>query len=319
MTKYYLSLVCAIVLIAGACKKSEPDPIQFNSGGGNNGGSLTRDKVFQDLEQKPQSFTLDAASGGTIKGLKGTTVKFFPNSFVTQSGASVTGNVDIKLEEFVSRGDMIFSKMLPISNGQALNSGGEYILKITQNGNPVRMAPFMQFEVKLPQNGRDELNGMQVFYGEEIPGETNNVNWVVADTMKQDSGKGGPVVIRGNDTLHIWDDSIGMCNADAFMSNPNYVSFTIQLTGATGLSSANTSAYALYADYYAVWPMLTINNNVITENHIPDIPMHFVVFSIINGKFYGGTLSVTPTQGGSYTLNVTEVDPEDFKDIVDNL
>ena len=79
---------------------------------------------------------------------------------------------------------------------------------------------------------------------------------------------------------------------------------------------------ALYDNYKGVWPLgLTgsFANGVYIEGHVPNIPVHFVSYGIINGKFYGGVTAATPVTGGNYTIFLSQVDPTAFKGQLNNL
>src|SRR6187551_3018538 len=65
--------------------------------------------VEDNIDERSQSFTLDAAAGGQIKGDQGTTIKFGTNAFLTLAGAPVVGTVDIELIEIYNRSSMLLT------------------------------------------------------------------------------------------------------------------------------------------------------------------------------------------------------------------
>jgi len=65
--------------------------------------------------------------------------------------------------------------------------------------------------------------------------------------------------------------------------------------------------------------MENLSNNVVTENHVPNIPVHFVVMAVVNGDFYAGILSATPATGANYTVAVSKTDPVAFKNTLNAL
>lgn len=236
------------------------------------------------------------------------------------SGATVTGMIDMRLTEYLKKGDMLFSKIIPISNNEPILSGGEVNVVATQGGQPVYLKPFYTFTASVPTAGTPP-DGMKLFTGQPVADTTIvKANWVQA---KRDSGTHaniGVVVYPGQDTLHILSDSLNLCNADQFMTTPNYQTFTVNVAvaGAT-LPSTGIYGYTLYDSYKGVWPMFHYSAGSFAEGHVPNIPVHFVVFTLINGKFYGGTFGVTPANGSTYSVNLTEVDPAVFKSQLNDL
>src|SRR5688572_10117846 len=61
------------------------------------------------IENKVQHLSISASSGGTITGAKGTKLQFGSNAFTTESGAAVTGTVDIELIEIYDRSSMLLT------------------------------------------------------------------------------------------------------------------------------------------------------------------------------------------------------------------
>ena len=277
------------------------------------------DAVFGMLSLQPKTLTVDAAIGGSFYGNSGTRYIFYGNTFQTATGASVTGNMQIEVTEYLNKGDMLFSKMLPISNNEPLISGGEISVVATQNGQPVYLKYMNTFQAHIPQPG-GAPSGMEIFIGQpNLDTSKFKANWILAknDTTRYNIGV---VIIKstgGIDTLNIISDSLTRCNADGFMTSPNYQTFTVTITttGATLPSTGNVYGYALYDNYKGVWPLYSYNSTdkVFSEHHVPNIPVHFVVFTLINGKFFGGTLAATPATGTNYIVNLTQVDPVTFK------
>ncbi len=273
------------------------------------------DDVFSKLNLQPKTVTIDASTGGSFYGNSGTRYTFPASAFITTSGTTVTGSVQVKVCEYLKKGDMLFSKMLPISNGDPLLSGGEIDVSATQNGTPVYLKPHTFFSSNIPQ-GTAAPTGMQFFAGNPTLDTTQfKTNWV---QPALDSAHYNFVFTVSTDTLGIISDSLRRCNADMFMSSPNYQAFTV--TAAVGGVTINTSdkvfGYTLYDNYKSAWPLGYIGSysaGVFSETHIPNIPVHFALFTFLGGKFYGGTLGVTPTTGSNYTVNLVETDPVVFK------
>ncbi len=318
MKKYIIPAIALTVISLASCRKDTavttptPQPAQ--------GHYASLATIFSDIKVKSKTVIIDASAGGSFYGKDGTRFVIPANSLIKLDGTPVTGNVDIEIKEYLKRGDMLFSKVLPISNGQPLISGGEVFFNPTQNGQQLLLKEGMFMQANIPQ-AKPAPAGMDLFLGQlDDSVKGNDVNWNfggkgAGGTHQQ--GFGG--VVYNGDTLQLFSDSIGYCNADQFMTNPNYQTFTVNIAGVTIPANTAVSAYALYDTYNGMWPMSNITGNVISETHVPNIPVHFVVMMVVNGHFYGGIAGATPANGGSYTVTVSEVDPATFKNQIDAL
>lgn len=307
--KNALALVLIILWLSSCSKKNDnnqnlPNPDTYPT-------YSSLDSIFGMLKLSPKTVTIPSDSGGSFYGASGTRYIFTPGCFINSMGADVTGNVQIQVTEYLQKGDMIFSKVLPISNGEPLLSGGEIYVYATRGGAEVFLKPGHSFTANVPRGG-DTTKGMLFFSGVPVTGDANNqVNWQPADsgTVRSD-----PFF----DSLSIISDSLRWCNADRFPDTPHYQTFTVT-TSVSGLQSASFAsihAYALYDNYKGVWPLGIIgsySNGVYHEQHVPDIPVHFAVFGLVNNRFYGGVVAAVPKTGGNYIVTVTETDPAAFR------
>ena len=263
---------------------------------------------------KPSTAVLSDATGGTVIGPNGSYIKIKPNCFIDAQGNDVTGNVTITYLDACKAGDMIYNKLLPISGTENLLSGGEYFVSATQNGNPLFLKPFMNTDAIFFGNNKTITN-MQFFDGTAV---ANNPNTVVNWTNRIDSNT--MVLVFNGDSIDISGDSLGYCNADRFISNPNYASNNFTINGAT-VSKGSFYAMCVYKDYNGYWPLYINDAGVVSGEHIPtNFPVHFVVFGIYNNQFYRGELkNITAVDGMNYTINLTEADPSTNKAWLNNL
>jgi len=99
-------------------------------------------------------------------------------------GATVTGNVQVTTSQYLQKGDMIFSKMLPVSNNEPLLSVGEINVSATQNGQNLVMKPGITFKANMPTSCNIPA-GIAFFIGQPNANTTQfRTNWVV-DSNRQ--------------------------------------------------------------------------------------------------------------------------------------
>lgn len=304
--KNLLIPVVLLMFTTVACKKkNEPsNPV----GNTNFKTYASMDEVFTLLELKPKVLVFDASVGKSFYGNSGTRYTFAPSCFIDASGSVVTGNVQVEVTEYLKKGDMIFSGVLPISDGESLISGGEFNVRASKNGQELFIKPGLTFQANIPRLGSKDTT-MSLFRGLSTNSKPEDkVNWRfrIPDT-------GISWLTFSNDSFHVISDSLRYWNADKFMNNPNYQKFTVYLVG-TNVTIDGTSLYS-YVLYDGVRALLKIYNGqtTIPVVHVPDIPCHFISYGLINGHFYGGVIGATPQNGEKYTITLTEVDPADFK------
>ncbi|BAV09549.1 hypothetical protein SAMN05421788_101987 [Filimonas lacunae] len=125
IVKNFLTAI-AICSIAAACKKNNDLPAST---------PLKADDFLAKYTVPTQSFTGNATTGFTITGAKGTKVTFKPGAFIDGFGNVVSGNVTVTLKEILSKKDVLLSGVMTESNGQLLESGGEFLLQAKQGDN----------------------------------------------------------------------------------------------------------------------------------------------------------------------------------------
>ena len=123
MKKILLASVILGVLVTNSCKKKEDNntPVLVY------GSYSTIDTIFTMLETPSKYVTFDATAGSSFYGTSGTRYNIPGGSFQDASGTVVTGLIQMEVKELIKKGDMVFTKALPVCNGDPLVSGGEYI------------------------------------------------------------------------------------------------------------------------------------------------------------------------------------------------
>ena len=269
-------------------------------------------------EAAPQSkiVSLNATIGGSFYGNSGTRYMFYPNSFQDASGHLVTGNVDLEVLECTNEADMIFAKMLTMSNGEPLLSAGEVKVKATQSGAPVYIRPGYNYEVSLPTNTGTATAGMLFFTGIASAAYSGSiVNWLPA------SKDSLATLVYDGDTIRMTPDSIGFSNCDKF-SGVGKATVDVKLDGiSASLSSTDMLAYTILEGYTSA---VSISSTMMTNTYkgvaLLAMKSHIVVCGVYGGDFYGGTLtSITPTDGSTYTVTLSKTTPTAFKALINTL
>lgn len=295
------------IVFTGCGKKYDPGPVSTST--------YTVESFLSEVSVKPKKVKFNAASGASFYGNSGTHYEFQPSSFTNAAGVIVTGDVDVSVSEFLNRADMLFSSVLPITATDALVSGGEILVTAQQGGEQLNMAPGKLFTAKMPMKGTDAKN-MTLFTGVM---DNGRVVWRPADSA---AGPGSPGIKIAGDTVEIISGTVGYCNADRFMTSPNYQQFNIIInTGGLDYDNDSLTILTLYDEFAGVWPCRKSRGpgNVYQETHVPNIPVHFVAYVTIKGRVYGGILGATPVTGSSYTVTLTPTTSKALKAEIDKI
>src|SRR4051812_38199588 len=106
MPKYSFLFVIALAVLASCGKNYSPVP----------GPYANLQSALDSAQRKENKFTIDAGAGGSFTTNSGAVYSFPANAFRTGSGGVVTGTVEIKTAEYISKSDFLFSGLYPVSN-----------------------------------------------------------------------------------------------------------------------------------------------------------------------------------------------------------
>ncbi|NSL85372.1 hypothetical protein [Chitinophaga solisilvae] len=97
-------------------------------------------------------YRVSGEQGGKIVSKRGTIYSISPNSFVTKSGAPVTGPVTVAIKEIRDASNMIFAdRPTRTNNGQALESFGEFFVRANDaGGQPLNLRKDSAIAVQVP-------------------------------------------------------------------------------------------------------------------------------------------------------------------------
>ena len=311
MTKKLVPVVLLALAGLGSCSRSArievtPTPVDSTTF-----YTYSMSSVYSLLKVVPKTVTMNVATGGAIVGNSGTIYTFPANAFQTAGGGSVTGNITLSLSEYVKKGDMIFSRVLPVSDGQTLISGGQILVEATQGGSKLILKPGYNFTASIPQLGQIS-DYMSLYYGYNVNTTVSPINWV--------TGTGTGTATRFGDTVTLNADSVGYLSAGKPYAGATNQAIALTVNGLTFDDSDHVQAYAVYDNYRSITPMLRRYHQKFTQDSVLNVPTHFVVYTVYRGEFYAGiSSSVTPLSGGSYSVTVSKVNPITFLHTVNGM
>lgn len=136
---------------------------------------------WKDVGPNHQTFLVNAVTGGTIIGAKGTKIDIPGGAFIDANGNIITEMVSLNLVEVPTKKDILFSGVLTEANGQLLVSGGEFLVEARkQNGDALQLNPQLVgagqgVRVEVPaENGADRDMKLFVRRERQPGGQQNN-------------------------------------------------------------------------------------------------------------------------------------------------
>lgn len=307
-----LVIPAAMLVLISSCKKDNPDPTNTTTPPTSGSGISS---FFQtNLNNATQTFTIDAGQNQSITGSKGTVVHFYANSFVTASGAPVTGNIQIELVEIYGKKDMILlNKQTMGVNGTGLSpliSGGQFNIVAKQNGQKLRLANGMGYSIDAPApNGTTPQMG--VFYGAIA---NDQLTWTQADSAFVNITQNG---------YSLFSDSTDWVNLDYFMSTTGPLSkLNVQLP--SGISTSDTRVFVSVDGSNTLAGIYQFANGVFTTGDyykLPvGMPVHFIVIDLENNAIKAAIIPSTITANHLEVVSsLTTYTLADLSTLLDNL
>lgn len=286
-----------LVTLFSSCKKDDGTHNTTTPG-----SYRSLDEAMLSTAPKPKETSVIVSSGDTLFGYGGTKFIIPPNVFETLEGVKVTGSVKVLLQDWTLKGDMIFGRVLPMNYASVLQSGGEALIQVTQEGRVLKIRKDTFITVMFPQQmGLSNPAGTTGWTGRTMAGSANTVNWLPASSALL-----FPTDIP--DSISVRCDTLHYVQAAIPMNTGGFANFTVRVNGPVGLEQS--LAYAMYDNVKAAFPLPSVTNGVISAVQVPKAPIHIAVMGINKGQFFGGILAVPdPRSDSTYTVDVKAMEP----------
>jgi hypothetical protein len=138
--------------------------------------------IFEKLKKEPQKFKCLANENTIIKGKEGTIIVIPAFSLTKKNGEFVMGEVDITLEEFYKKSEMISANLNTMSNNEILETAGMINISASQHGEQLILGKGNEITIQMV--AKDTLKGMQTFVAEN---SGNEMNWNLPQSEKIDT------------------------------------------------------------------------------------------------------------------------------------
>lgn len=138
-----------------SCMKPKPIYTETNQ------GKITLTEELKQFAPEVEITTINSNEIIRVVTTKGNVVVFPKNAFVL-NGTPITGNVEVNITEMTTKSEMIFADLMTNSDEGPLDSRGEFIINVSQDGDELELADGVEFTIENPTGVNS--SGMRSWY-----------------------------------------------------------------------------------------------------------------------------------------------------------
>jgi hypothetical protein len=261
---------------------------------------LNIEKLMAELATDPSEHEVSAERGTTLVTPDNVSVEFPANSCTKQNNQLCTGNLKVEVLVLRKKGEFLLNNVPTVSIGKQLISGGAVQVKVTQNGEEMKLARNISFRVKFQSAGAPDAS-MKLFEGKTIG--RFQFDWIPVSTA-----------ITNAPTLRPWADSaqqgrtsgydllldrFSWINCDKFSGDSTSLTNKFCVALPDTFTNQNTSVFAVFKDINSVVSLAGVGSTkqFCVPSNYRGLPIGKVVniisISTIKDRIYIGKKEVT--------------------------
>lgn len=295
--------------------------------------SLNIEKLMSDLATTPVVREINAERGGIITTPDGTLVEFPANSCVTKNNRPCTGNLTVEILVLRKKGEFLLNNVPTTSLGRQLISGGAVRVKVSQNGEEVKLArPFpTSYRVKFQSASTTIDPAMKLFEGKSEG--RFKFDWI---PIQGTSGRDVPFLGTWRDTIQgrasagfeLFLDRFAWINCDKFSGDSTNLTNKFCVALPDTFTNQNTSVFVVFKEINSVVSLVGDGKTkqFCVPNGYRGLPIGKIVniisISAVKDRIYIGKKEVTiaaNTTATAIRLEITVTTKEAVKEIISNL
>jgi hypothetical protein len=293
-----LTIIALTTLVLLSCRKSDSTEVIDNS-------YATFVNANTDAVQ---TFTIDAATGGTITGKRGSKIVFPPNAFANPDNSITTGSVQVTLKEALLKKQWLMEALSTTTQTEMLVSGGmlDIAAKRSSDGVEVKPSPAMliptpsmvnviKAEVPRIDNRPDTLR-LFLPANQAVPSANPPTAWAAS---YYPFGNGSNSYIFQLPQFH-WVNCDGLANQPGIKTT---IKITPDLTGITG--ATNVQVMLVFRNISTVITLPPSGSFM--QSYTNSIPVGSTADVVCIGKDAAGNIifKVLPTTAFTANANIT--------------
>ena len=185
--------------------------------------------IYARFKKKPQIFVESAKENIEIKGEEGTIIKIPKYSLMSSKNRTITGEVEISLEEYYKNSDIIKANLHTLSDNQILETGGMINIVIKYQNEELKLRKDSEIQIEF---ANDDMERMETFLGETkngkfnwnlkkavIPEPENMINKSLGDTIFLDGiSKADTIKQKNVVNKYLTSNKLNWINCDRFLN-----------------------------------------------------------------------------------------------------
>lgn len=310
ISKYYLIAAISLILFASCNKEISDGNFTTYAGNEMNDTSWSYSTTTSLALQRISDSTSVYKYNDTLSGSNGKTIIFSdhfslflpPNAFINNAGAPVSGTINIRVILLDEKSEFIRSMKASLNNENLLESDLAFCIIATAYGQELRIAPGVNYVIRVGNKDNIVKQGMKVYKGDESIVYTTQLlvdpffNWndntsldYLQSIYKQPGNSGSKEIERYDITTNKlrWISlsrpltNIGLQGKFNIILPPNF-------------TNKNTIAFVTTDDYNSVIQLKPeLSSRSFSANNIPlQKKIHIVTISLIGTQFYYSEQSI---------------------------
>ena len=118
--------------------------------------------------KKAEVFSISPSSNIKIEGKEGTIVTIKRKDLVYPDGEPVLEPIKVELKEFYTSKDILLAELHTMEGDKVLETGGMLNLKITAQGEPLKLKSGKSASIKMPTKSAKNKKGMGLYFGKKM-------------------------------------------------------------------------------------------------------------------------------------------------------
>jgi hypothetical protein len=262
-----------------------------------------------------QSFTISADSNQQVIGDKGIALTIPADAFVDPDGNSVSGSVQLTLEEIYSPADMVRTNALTqTASGDPLITGGMFRVEARQDGQELELDGTINVEMP----ARTETGGItsMPLWTSNRDSRAQDPDWTAMGSAREPSA----FLDRDESNTPTWFTSIselGFINCDAFNDASPTATLTIEQSGFDG-SSSDFRVY-IYSSTPTGVLSAGADGSAYVRSGLPTGFYTVLALGVDDGTQYFGNREVNLSGDQTVTVSVAPTSTADLNDALSQL
>jgi hypothetical protein len=280
--------------------------------------------IYQRFKKEPQKFFANPKEVIQIKGKEGTKIEIPKYSLVTKQNRTVTGEVEIFLEEYYSAQDILLANLHTLSNGRILETGGMINIIIKHKNEELNLKKGSEIKIEFTT---EDMDRMETFYGENKNGSFNwkliaepeptpikgNSSPIIGDTIRDFTSLDSsffPINFKNSTQKYLTANRLRWINCDRFLKmNSNELT---SLKVKTNYGPADVKI--IFKNINSIMTSIELKDNQVSFINLPlTYEIQIIGFTEIDGKPYYARKDITVQKDEFIELNLEKMNWEDFE------